>query len=480
LCILHLMFRQNKILLSATIISIAVALYCYNPFLLYFQNDDFIHIPLSAKGVLLQHNTFRPVCDISIMLDYWIWGKNAWGYHFTNLLLHIASCIILYFFLRVVLTKYFQTQNSATASLVVSALFFIYGMHSEAIFWILGRSAILATIFSLLCLLCFLKKYNSRKFIAGYILFFILSLFTYESSWVILLYCLLLGVVEVLNKKTSIKKEAFHVLSLVLIFSVFLGVRYYFIHEVLGNYESGNFLSNNYSTLLKNFGELVFRSFFPPFNNVILTICFMVLAVATVIILFRQSKAEKRKSMILCLFFFISLLPYASLGVDTHGTEGERFLYFPSIIACILYVHIINTALINNRFKYGLIIFLIVCHLSVLLINSNNYRFAGNVNKTIINELSKTTGGKEIYAIDLPQAQNGALIMRTGFPEMLQWMFDNKFDTAIVCSQRSELKPLRNPYSVIYTKNIQQSCANPDSTNSVILRFTDSTLQISR
>jgi hypothetical protein len=80
----------------------------------------------------------------------------------------------------------------------------------------------------------------------------------------------------------------------------------------------------------------------------------------------------------------------------------------------------------------------------------------------------------------LPQSQNGALILRTGFPEMVNWLFRDKFDTTIVCSERSEVKPLRNPYAITYTKYMIGNCANSDSTigPTVILRFTDSTLEI--
>src|SRR3954462_8735150 len=124
------MFYNKKIFILLFLVIVGLALYCYNPFALYFENDDFIHIPLSQHGVLLQRNTFRPVCDISIMLDYWLWGKNAGGYHFTNLLLHILSCTILFFFLRFILKKYFCWQETTFICWLTSVLFFIYAMHS--------------------------------------------------------------------------------------------------------------------------------------------------------------------------------------------------------------------------------------------------------------------------------------------------------------------------------------------------------------
>src|SRR5215470_6071039 len=104
------MFYGKKIDVLFFTLLVMAAFCCYNPFLLYFQNDDFVHIPLSAQGVLLQHNTFRPVCDLSVMMDYGIWGKRAWGYHLTNLMLHVIACIILFYFSKLMLKKYFNLQ----------------------------------------------------------------------------------------------------------------------------------------------------------------------------------------------------------------------------------------------------------------------------------------------------------------------------------------------------------------------------------
>jgi hypothetical protein len=66
---------QKRIIYTSSLIAILLAFYCYNPFVLFFLSDDFIHIPLSAEGKFLQQNSFRPVCDLSVMLDYSLWGK---------------------------------------------------------------------------------------------------------------------------------------------------------------------------------------------------------------------------------------------------------------------------------------------------------------------------------------------------------------------------------------------------------------------
>jgi hypothetical protein len=464
---------------------VLAALYCYNPFALYFQNDDFIHIPLSAQVVLLQRNTFRPVCDISIMIDYLLWGKNAWGYHLSNLLLHIFTCVIFFFFLRFILKKYFELKQTAFICWLSTVLFFIYAMHSEAVFWILGRSAILAAIFSLIFLFCYLKKYETSKYFAGYIFFFTIGLLTYESLWMLPLYCLIVGIAEVKNKKTTWQKEAMHFAIVVGIFIFYLIIRWHYINEVTGHYESAAFLNGDYSTLLRNYAMLFIRSFLPALiNNKLLLACFVVISLAVAVLFLQLKKEDRKKGLIVFLCLLISLVPYASLGVDTHGTESERFLYFPALLICILFCLTINLYRTKKNVQFLFYILIFSCHIIVLFTTENNYHTAGNINKLIINELEKVADKKIIYAIDLPQSQNGALILRDGFTGMIKWMFDTKFDALIVCSQRSELKPLHSPYQVAYSKSAQMTCANSnwiiDSTTSAILRFTDSTLYVTK
>ena len=174
--------QKNILVVFATLVTL-FGLYCYNPSLLWFQNDDFIHIPLSANGELLQRNTFRPICDLSIMLDYWLWGKNAFGYHISNLLLHILATVLLYYFTKLLLQKYFKSVNPVAVSFFSSLLFFIYAMHGESVFWILGRSSVLAMIFSLCFLYAYIRRFDSIKYIIAYTLFFSLCLLTGKDTF---------------------------------------------------------------------------------------------------------------------------------------------------------------------------------------------------------------------------------------------------------------------------------------------------------
>ncbi len=466
---------QKKITILLSVIVIAIALYCYNPFALYFQNDDFIHIPLTAQGVLLQHNTFRPVCDLSVMLDYRFYGTDAYGYHLTNLLLHILACVILFFLTRVMLAKYFTSLNQKNFYSFLSALlFFIYSSHSEAVFWILGRSAILGAIFCMLFLYGYLLKNVSKSYVVLYVTSLMFGLLSYESCWVLPVFSIILCFADA--EKGSWK----HALTVCGIFILYLFIRSAFIHEVAGSYEASAFINLDITALLKNYLLIVARSFLPAFNsNTTLLYFTAVFPISSMILFFYCKKKERKKIIFLSLFFLTSIVVYASIGIDTNGTEGERFLYFPTAITCMMLLIIIAVAKIKLLLKQVLICAFLMTHLTILFINADHYRFAGETTRLVISELQKFKNASTVHVSGLPQAQYGATIFRVGLPEAVEWLAKSSgIDTVIICSQRSELKPLYIPYKVRQTKDTTGVCNNYHIKDGSALRFTDSVLYI--
>ena len=67
-------------------------------------------------------------------------------------------------------------------------------------------------------------------------------------------------------------KEAKHFAIVVGIFIFYLIIRWHYINEITGNYESAAFLKGDYVMLLRNYAILFVRSFLPAFiNNKLLT-----------------------------------------------------------------------------------------------------------------------------------------------------------------------------------------------------------------
>lgn len=462
--------QSKRMIYTLCITAVLIALYCYNPFVLYFQNDDFIHIPQSARGILLQNNSFRPICDLSIQLDYLIWGKTAWGYHLTNLLLHIINSVLVFLFTRKILLRFLNVSDTVIA-FTVSVLFFIYSMHTEAVLWILGRSAMLGALFTLLTLYFFIHEKRNAPTNTATILFFILSLFSYESAWVVPLYCFVLAIP--LSKKYPLQKKQLMILVIteIAVFIVYLFLRFHFIHEIIGAYEDEG-LHSNWLLAGRNYLILFTRNFLPAFiNSPFLLAGFVIATLAGIYFYIKASSTNKKQFLFFVILFLISLLPYITLGVDTNGTESERFLYMPAIFVCTMLSLLLLQSKVFYLSKETWLLLIIICHLITLYNTKDNYIEAGKITAAIENAIDSLPPQKIIVAKQLPQSQNGAFIFRQGFKEMVYWKTEQKPDTVIVESLRSELKPVHFPYVVKYVYKSNDTC---------VMEFADSSFTVTK
>ena len=165
---------QQRITIIFFISCLVFTLFIYFPTGLYFLSDDLIHIPLSDKGEFFQRNSLRPVNNIFLSVDIFLWGKNAWGFHLMSLLVHLL-CPVCLFWLTHLLLIHYKIADAAKAkqvSFLATGLFLIYAFHSEAVLWILGSGAALCTLFFLLSIGCYLRKEKSFYFFLASLFFF--------------------------------------------------------------------------------------------------------------------------------------------------------------------------------------------------------------------------------------------------------------------------------------------------------------------
>jgi tetratricopeptide (TPR) repeat protein len=104
-----------------------------------------------------------PLTWISHMLDVEFYGvKQAGLHHMTNLIIHSANVVLLFFALRGLTAKRFlstqlSTFNSQLVCFFVAALFAIHPLHVESVAWIAERKDVLSGFFFMLTLLCYAK-----------------------------------------------------------------------------------------------------------------------------------------------------------------------------------------------------------------------------------------------------------------------------------------------------------------------------------
>ena len=83
---------------------------------------------------------WHPLTWLTHMLDWTLYGKWAGGHHLTNVLLHAASCVVLFLALR-------RLTGATWRSGLVAALFGLHPAHVESVAWVSERKDVLSGLF---------------------------------------------------------------------------------------------------------------------------------------------------------------------------------------------------------------------------------------------------------------------------------------------------------------------------------------------
>ncbi len=104
----------------------------------------------------------RPVLMLSLAFNYHFSGKNYFGYHLTNILLHSLSAILIFTILSQLSSSVnlrLGGKSLPAASLLFASLFYaVQPLNTEAVTYVSGRSSSMSTFFLLLSFCSFFKS----------------------------------------------------------------------------------------------------------------------------------------------------------------------------------------------------------------------------------------------------------------------------------------------------------------------------------
>jgi tetratricopeptide (TPR) repeat protein len=103
-----------------------------------------------------------PLTWMSHMLDIQLFGQRSGGHHLTNVLLHVASTVLLFGFLR-------RTTGARWASALVALVFAVHPLRVESVAWVAERKDVLSAFFWMLTLWCY-SHYVRRPGLSRYLL----------------------------------------------------------------------------------------------------------------------------------------------------------------------------------------------------------------------------------------------------------------------------------------------------------------------
>jgi hypothetical protein len=83
---------------------------------------------------------WHPLVWLSLMVDHSLFGLSPWGYHLTNLLLHAANTVLLFYALR-------EPTGEVWRPALAAALFAVHPLHVESVAWVTERKDVLSGLF---------------------------------------------------------------------------------------------------------------------------------------------------------------------------------------------------------------------------------------------------------------------------------------------------------------------------------------------
>jgi protein O-mannosyl-transferase len=145
---------------------------------------------LSDIRTVLLHDVKRPLVNVSYALDYALWGLAPFGYHATNLLLHLLNVGLLFAFARRAASDHDERSARAihdgrelAVAFTAAVLLAVHPLMTQAVGYVAARADLLSATFVLAALLsyrCFVRTAHRRWLILT-LLWWLLALSAKET-----------------------------------------------------------------------------------------------------------------------------------------------------------------------------------------------------------------------------------------------------------------------------------------------------------
>jgi len=160
--------EQRRVVLIYILLSVAILLVYWQ--VQYFGFIDFddnmyaienphVQSGLSYHGLIWAFTTthttnWHPLTWLSLMFDYDLYRLNPSGYHWTNIIFHIANTLLLFFVFN-------RMSGETWKSALVAFLFAVHPINVESVAWIAERKNVLSTLFWTLTMLTYVLYVES-------------------------------------------------------------------------------------------------------------------------------------------------------------------------------------------------------------------------------------------------------------------------------------------------------------------------------
>ncbi|MCX6249309.1 MAG: glycosyltransferase family 39 protein [Bacteroidetes bacterium] len=287
---------------------------------------------------------YRPIFLVDMILEYQFFGTKPWGYHLTNILFNIlAGCLLYLLFLRLKIPE--------PPALLLSLLFTIHPVLSQAVAWIPGRNDLLLMIFFLSTLIFSIDYYKNNRWqhFALQFLFSLLAILTKETAIIIpaILFILLPSVYKPQWKKILLLAGSWALVILV----------WYSLRATSKPFYPGMLAEemtqsgiHRFPAILQYLGKIFFPfnlSAVPYFEEISLVWGVVAFVLLSVLIILSKSYSKPLTILGVC-WFILFLLPVLFVPKNLNDQVYEHRLYIPIIGILLIFS---QTLLFSAKWK---------------------------------------------------------------------------------------------------------------------------------
>jgi hypothetical protein len=403
-------------------------LLAYAPTLVaFFNSDDFQLIDALSRGgpfAIWTSNDlfFRPLTSASLYLDWWLWGTSASGYHLVSLAIHILNSVLVGW-IAARLTSVSSHHVSRTSWAIGAALFGLLPSHSEAVAWIAARGDLLATLGALGSTALFISGQDSgrrSRFLLAHVCFAV-GLLAKES---IVLLPGILFLLDLLFFRTKPLQALRHATISGAIALLFVALRGWMVGDWIGGYGASHL---QWGHVVSNLPYYPIRILTPPLRRVPFVIISVIAAVSVAYWVARRVRVGDRialgRGVAFVLAFTLAAAPTLSLAVSRGTVEGERFLYWPSVLVCIALLAAIGRPHIT-RFSGAIGSVALSALLLWTGLSAAKWSDASAQCEAALEAVARLPEARQVYVGPLVDNRAGAYVFRNGFEAGVR-LFDN-------------------------------------------------------
>jgi tetratricopeptide (TPR) repeat protein len=175
-----------------------------------------------AAGAGQKYYFYRPIQNISYLIDYAIFGFNHWAYHAVNILLHLMVSWSVFRFIS------YLAKDGWTAFLT-TAIFALHPVHSSVVCYVSSRADMLCALFMFCSLNCYFRsiKGNDPRELFFSLSFFVLALLSKEYAMILPVLMILIYAMD----KSLLRIQSWGIFIAVVL--VYMVMRIFLLPEIL-------------------------------------------------------------------------------------------------------------------------------------------------------------------------------------------------------------------------------------------------------